>query len=65
MEFNIAVRSKFGGKKKTKKEVSKLLLKILCWGEKQELSLFIVLLFGKILRREKFMSTDSRKTLRY
>lgn len=35
-----------GGKKRT---VSKLLLQILCWGERQELCLFIMLLFGKIL----------------
>lgn len=67
-----------GRKKKKPKQraVSKLLLKMLCWGKTQELSLFIVLLFGKILvAREvyvyrlkenttllKFLATLSAKT---
>lgn len=42
-------RKKEGGDKKKKRTVSKLLLKILCWGEMQDLCLFIMLLFGKIL----------------
>lgn len=36
-------------KEKKKRTVSKLLLKILCWGEMQELRLFITRPFGKIL----------------
>lgn len=36
-----------GGKKE--KTVSKLLLKISCWVEMQELCVFVMLLFGKIL----------------
>lgn len=71
-EFNqIAVRNKFGEKKERKKQkpkrtVLKLLLKIFCWGEMQELSIHCAALWENSGQLEKFMSsTHSRKTLCY